>query len=93
MLQSAHLAGRVVAEPGAWIITGRAIRSQKRDRWRWASAGALGAEFPIVPWFAVVPEAPFLVVAGLLPLLLGAGMSFAFHWVVQRDQADQRQAT
>jgi hypothetical protein len=86
------LTGAFAGAGTAWIITGRALRSHNRDRLYWASAGALGAAVPAVPLVAAVPEDPLLVTAGFLLLLFGAGMGFAFHWIVERDRADQREA-
>ena len=72
---------------------GVALRSRKQERLRWTNAGALGAAMPIVPLLAAVPEEPLLIVEAFLLLLFGAGMGFAFHWIVQRDGVDRAEAT
>jgi hypothetical protein len=87
------LAGAVAGAGTAWIITGRAMRSRRQDRLRWASAGALGAALPVIPLLAVVPESPALIVAGFLLLLFGGGMGWGFHCIVQRDRVDQAEVT
>ena len=79
--------GALTGAGAAWIVTGRAMRSRKPHSLRWATVGALGAALPVIPLVAHFPEAPLLVVDGFLMLLCGAGMGFAFHWVVQRDRA------
>jgi hypothetical protein len=85
--------GAIAGAGTAWIITGRAMRSSKQERLRWVSAGALAAALPVLPLVAITPDAPILIVGGFLWLLLGGGIGFAFHWVVQRDRADKAQAT
>ena len=72
----------------AWLVTGRAMRSRERHRLRWALWGALGAAMPFLPVAGVVPTKVMTLITGFVLLLFGGAIGAAFHWLVQRDQAD-----